>query len=647
MSSGNANATPGAASTGVAAVGTTRPAADPVPRRRPGRRTVLLVAAVVAVVAVPPLVSLLTLRTPRWYPIFDMAIIEISVRDVASARPPLVGLVGRLGTDLVPGHHPGPLGFYSLWPVHALAGGSAFALRLSAFVLTLITFGSSCWMASRRGGRSLVIGVGAVLALLVATYPAFLPVEPWNPYQPTFWWPVVLLGIWSVLDDDLVVLPLVVFAACLCAQTHISYLGLVGGMGALTGGVLAGRAVRRRSDRHELRRLVAWGGGSLALGFALWIPPLAQQLFGNNPNLSIIWHDFTDPSLAPIGLRRGTELMLIRMNPLELLRGRTETIIFGGHWLPGALLVLAWAATVPAAARLADRRIVRLDAVLGAALLLGVLSARSVHGLPYPYLFLWAWVLAAFMILAAAWTLREWGAAVRSRSGRPGDPAAFLGRAAPVVGLAALVAFSGVGTVRAPSMEPLGSRSAHALGGVVQPTIDALERGGRPGYGADGRYLVTWTDPMTVDGQGWGLVNELLRAGLDAAVPPSYARLLTGGRARRFSEATALVHLSVGPDIATWRACPGARMVAFHDPRTPAERAEARRLTTRAQARLREVGSGGLAPWVERAIPHIAFDPRLPADVRLALVRIVHLGFPLAVFTASPDVHCAAPASGR
>lgn len=588
-----------------------------------------------AILAVAPVVSLVVLRSPRWYPVFDLAMIEANVRDVAGAHPPLLGLTGRLGTFAEPGHHPGPLGFYALWPVYALAGGSSWALRLSSVVLTVTGVASAGWIAARRGGRRLVVGVGAAVAVLLAGYPATVPVEPWNPFQPVFWWPVVLLGVWSVLEDDLAVLPLTVFAASLCAQIHISYVGLVGGLGLLTVAVLAVRTFRRRADRAARTRLAGWTLGSAALGLLLWLPPIGQQLFGAEPNLSIIVRDFADPDLPPLGLRVGTEALLARMDPWKLAAGRTYDL-FGGSWLPGAALVIAWAASAVLARGLRDRRIVRLHTVLGVTLAAGVLSARSIHGMPYPYLFLWAWASAVLMILASAWTLSSWW---RSSGGDRGR--AVLGRVGPAAAAAlVLFAFTGVAVYRGARIHPAASDSSRALGRVASPAIESLERSAVPGLGRDGRYLVTWRDPMSIEGQGWGLANEMLRAGLDVGLPPVYARNLAGDRARTPSEATAVVHLSVGPDIETWRRCPAARELAHHDPRTRAERAETRRLTARAQARLREVGAGALAPGVESGIMKVGLDPRVPDDVRRDLVRIIGHGWPLAVFVAPPDVRC-------
>src|SRR5206468_2072071 len=70
--------------------------------------------------------------------------------------------------------------------------------------------------------------------------------EAWNPYMPMMWWVVFLLAVWSVLCDDLLMLPIAVFAGSFCAQTHIPYLGLVLGVSGFMTVVLAWRAWQRR-----------------------------------------------------------------------------------------------------------------------------------------------------------------------------------------------------------------------------------------------------------------------------------------------------------------------------------------------------------------------------------------------------------------
>src|SRR4029079_8670124 len=85
----------------------------------PGRRRVVVLVAF-ALVAIPLIVAVVALRSPRWYPIGDLAQTELRVRDVGTGNSPMIGLVGRLGTLTEPGSHPGPLSFWLLAPVFPL-----------------------------------------------------------------------------------------------------------------------------------------------------------------------------------------------------------------------------------------------------------------------------------------------------------------------------------------------------------------------------------------------------------------------------------------------------------------------------------------------------------------------------------------------
>jgi len=258
-------------------------------------------------------------------------------------------------------------------------------------------------------------------------------------------------------------------------------------------------------------------------------------------------------------------------------------------------------------------------------------------GLPYSYVFLWTWWPAVLMILASGWTAVAWWKVARPRS------AVRVGRAGAVVGAVALLAFTVVTTARVADMDPVSTRDGQALGGAARPAIRALRDDRIPGTGRDGRYLVTWTDPMQDPNQGWALVNEMARAGLDVGLPAGQAQYFPGRRLRTPAGATAIVHLSMGPDIEAWRACPDAREIAYHDPRSPAEAAESRRLAARARSRLREVGAADLAPRVDDALFRLRSDPRVPLDVALDLQRIVEIDFPRAVFTGPPDIRCPSP----
>ena len=90
-----------------------------------------------------------------------------------------------------------------------------------------------------------MVAVAALLALLAVGYGIGPLLEPWNPYLPMLWWVVVLLAVWSVLAGDIAGCPGGGRGASFCAQTHLPYLGLAGGLGVVVAVVLVLGAVRR------------------------------------------------------------------------------------------------------------------------------------------------------------------------------------------------------------------------------------------------------------------------------------------------------------------------------------------------------------------------------------------------------------------
>ena len=115
---------------------------------------------------------------------------------------------------------------------------------------------------------------------------------------------------------------------------------------------------------------------------------------------------------------------------------------------------------------------------------------------------------------------------------------------------------------------------------------------------------------------------------------------LAGVRSHRIldpSDASAEVHLAVGADIETWRARPGAREVAYVDPRSPAERVEYERLRRQAIRGLQAAGLVALVPAVDNSLFTTIIDSRVPERPRELMIRMRDLGLPTAVFVAPPD----------
>jgi hypothetical protein len=599
----------------------------PSRRRTAERRTALIVVGLTVMLAMPLVVALGVLRQPRWYPTLDLAWTELRVRDVSSSNPPLVGLAGRIGTG-AEGSHLGPLSFYAMWPFYRLFGAGTWALQAAAVSLHVVAMSAALWIAHRRGGVRLVLGVAVVLAVLIRAHGAGTLTEPWNPWLPLLWWMVFLLAVWSVVCDDLPLLPVAVFAGSFCMQTHIPYLGVTAGLGGLAVAAVALRGYTRRQDPAARRDVVRWAAIAAAVGVVVWLPPVIDQLTRSPGNLTVVRDHFSDPPEPPIGARQGIELLLVNLNPWRLVPHLVpDTWVLRQSLRPGSVLLAGWATTVVVAWRLRHRALLRLHLVLGTALVLAAVSMSRIFGFVWYYLVLWVWGIAVLMLLAVGWTV---GTLVGRRlRGRIRDRAATTATLA-LAGVTALSTL--LFTIDAAYVNPPAPELSRITAALATPTAAALDEGTAPGGGRDGRYLVTWDDPISLGSTGFGLLLELERRGFDVGAVEFYRVWATPHRVMGPAEATAEVHLAVGADIETWRAAPGAEQVAYVDPRSRAERAEYRRLRAHAVDALNAAGLADLAQGVDENLFTTSLDPRVPQQARDGIVRMLGLGLPSAVF---------------
>jgi hypothetical protein len=599
-------------------------------RARRGRASWLLIGVTV-VVAAPLVVALLAVRRPTWYPLFEMAMTELKVRDVASANPPLVGLSGRIGTPPNSGNHPGPLAYWFMWPVYRLFGASSWGLVAASVSVHITALASALWIAGRRGGVTLLLGTAAVLAVLVHALGTAVFIEAWNPYLPVLWWFVFLLGLWSVACGDVRLTPLTVFAGSLCAQTHLPYLVMTVALSAGVAAVAVTLALLRRrhpeasaavgsADRATTLR---WLVGAAGLGLLLWLPPLVDQVVNDPGNIRILVEHFSTSNEETIGLATGGTLLLERLNPVALLAGDTQIKGWtpGLPVLPGVLLLAAWAGAVVVSWHRRQTSLLRLHGVLAAAMVLGAVTASRIFGGTWNYLVLWMWPVGALVATATVWS---WGSLLSERlpTGRrvPATRAGMVVAVGVVAGWAAL----GVADATRAEVEEL-VRSAQ-VGELAPPTAAALVD--RP---VEDRYLVTWTDPTHFGIQGSGLLLELERRGFDVVVEPSKAHSMGDHRVAERHEVDAVVHLAVGPAIDHLRADPAAVELAATD-QAPALVAERQRLVDEVVTGLRAAGLDDLADQVLEQPVAAGSDPRFPIELRRSLDAAANIGYPVAVF---------------
>jgi hypothetical protein len=593
------------------------------------------------VLALPLLVAVVQMRQPTWRPVLDLAMTELRVRDVGTRHTPLIGLPGRIGQTLEEqGSHPGPLSFYALAPTYRLLGSSAWALQVATVVLHLAALATALALARRRGGPVLVGGVALAISLLVAGYGAGALTEPWNPYMPLIWWIVLLLAVWSVLSDDLVGLPVAVAAGSFCAQTHVPYLTMTVGLGALAAAWALWRfRAATGPDRRATIRWLAVAGG---LGVLLWLPPTVDQVVNDPGNYAKLVDHFTTPPdpETPIGMRAAADETLQRLDlwhltahqigePGLLTTGSPDR--FPSPWR-GAVLLLAWGGAAAAAALvLRDRRIVALHAVAGVGLLLGAFSISRIFGLTWYYLMLWVWAIAVLMAVATVWTAVAWWAG--ERPARRSPNLMVVGGALALLALVVTARTS----IDAVDAEQSDIQLSLVLDDLTDPTVEALERGEGVATGRDGRYLVDWQDALHIGSQGYGLMSELERAGFDTGLRPFWQVPATEHRTLEPEEATAQVVLVTGPALGEWRDRDDAVEVAHVDPRTPEDEVRFGELRAQVLTDLRAEGLDELLVDVDANLFGIAVHPEVPDVTRRLMDEMLHIGLPTSIFVAPPD----------
>lgn len=598
--------------------------------------------ALFAALGIPVLVALGVLLHPRWYPLNDAAQTEMRLRDVGTSHPPLVGFVGRLGSPSHLASHPGPLGFWLMWPVYRVFGETSWAMRAAAASVHLLAIAVILWISHRRAGMWLMAGMGAVVALLTRAYGASILTDSWNPYVPLLWWIVFLLATWSVISDDIVLLPIVVFAGSFCAQAHVGYVPLVAVLGASAVACSFRSAIVRRGEPRILSTWLRWAVIATVLAGVLWLPPLIEQVTRHPGNLTLLARTFRRPLEPPIGFGRAIRVLLIHLNPWTL--GTSQLVrTLGppsdanrgtaiGSVLPGFLLLVGWVLSALAAWRFRHRQLLRLHLLLAASLAVGAVAMSRISGLVWFYLVLWAWGITALMLLTVGWTAL---ASAHRMAGHSGRVLAAVGRTSAV---AAVVISTLLFALDASRIKTPDARASHAIGQVVAPTVAALSKSSVPGGGRRGRYLVTWGDPLYLGSQGWTLANELRRSGFEVGTLGIYhnAQMFYGRMSPR--RATGVVHLSVGPDIRTWKLNRDAVQVAYFDPRDDQEVAEFRRLELTLIDGLRRKRLSRLVPLITNGSPlFVAFDRHVPGSLRSKALRMTNLGLPIAVFVVPPD----------
>ncbi len=595
--------------------------------------------AVVFVLSLPLIIAGIVLHSEPWAPVYDMALIEQKVRDVGTLDTPLLGLIGRLGTPERPAAHPGPLGFFMLAPVYRILGGSAWALQASALFVNALAVSVAVFIAWRRRSAAVVCLTGVGLALLMQGYGPALLTEPWNPHLPVLWFAAFLAAVWAVACGDLAVLPIVVFAGSVCAQTHIPYVpvcGALGALAALVAVIFTARAANGSHERKQGKKALALGFGLL---FVLWLPPMIEEFHGSPGNATRLIRYFGDPENRPIGAGEALRLVFYRLNARCLIvdqwitpAGFSYPLRTPASPLASGITLSFWVACVLAGLVLRNRWLLALHGVVVVGIGVAILAASRIVGIHIGHVSYWTWGIAMLLVVACLASI----ACVIDRV-CPASVRLKLSRLAPALAVGAVL----LCTLRlgwaASDVRPSVYHQTRLTKALARETIDAILRRRGLATGRSGRYLVSWSDSMHAGALGIGLENELERAGFDAAYDTGLGALTGVRRTREYSWATARIHFASGAWIAEARRIPGAVEATAIDLRTAEEKAEAEKLRAAIIDALRVSGSQDLERIDYELFGALATDPPQHFFIMIAAGRLSEIGAPAAVFILPVD----------
>lgn len=401
-------------------------------------------------------------------PAADDALIAFNVRDVGHHLV-LVGLYSRFGW-----FHPGPLLFYLLAVPYHVLGSRAVGMQVGALMINAASIVGCLAVARRRGGTPAMVCTALVLALLTRSLGADVLRDPWTPYVAVLPLCLLVLLSWSLTDGDSICLPWAVVVASFVVQTHVGYAPVT--LAVLVWGtvVLVVGSVRRRRREHAS---VTWRPFLLAaaVGLVAWLPPLYDEVFTSDHNLSRLVRYFEHASRTA-GWRTAWRIMSVQLGAKpEWLFGARPPVLGGlapvsvGSAVPWTLVLGAGALAVGLVLR--HHALTRLVWTLAVATVSGTYAIGAIRGGTFVYLVRWAWVVGALWGLAVVWAAWLVLSTAATR--------AVAVRAALVV-FAGLTVLAGVEALQAVTIAGPQASEQSATRSVARQVVAHLPRGSGP-----------------------------------------------------------------------------------------------------------------------------------------------------------------------
>ncbi|HEV3168918.1 MAG TPA: hypothetical protein VGZ32_01190 [Actinocrinis sp.] len=425
--------------------------------------------ALIAICAALPfaLTAIVVLARPDTFVLRgDSAVIELAVRNAAEFAQQL-GPYSRFGWT-----HPGPLWFYALVPIYVLGGETAASLLASVEFLNAVFCVLIVLAAARRRVGS-AIGAAAAVLIFTLAAPNAVFAEIWNPYATVLPALLFLVLIARAADGSALWLLGALIVGSFLVQTHLgTALPVFACLIAVVLFMAISRAPtilrRLRSSRPRIRRsraLAAFAGTTIL--FAVWIPPLQDQLSGTR-NLTTIARFLKAIHKTGTGHTAAQGFALIERLAIPPSWSIDMVSVLTPHSVSAAVVcglcgvVLVNVAIAVVAWRCAAHVATYIAALAVLLVPLGIAAVVQIDGNLHNYLIAWFLAAPAATVLAACLLLAE----VRFRTAPRGRVAANVGSALAV----ALVLLTGTATA------VLVPRAGHSADCCTQNGILAADR---------------------------------------------------------------------------------------------------------------------------------------------------------------------------
>ena len=345
------------------------------------------------------------LARPPATAIRDHALMELRVRDVG-IYPVNLGLYSRDGWS-----HLGPLVFFTLVVPYRILGSSTSGMVVGALIVSGVSVVGMALIARRLGGTRAALTMLLLGSVVVRAMGADLVANPWVCFITVLPFGLFCCVMWALISGRAWALPLGVAVASWLVQTHVGYAPLTAPMLVIATIVLAVRAWRA-PDRELRSRTLRSAGLAIGVLAVAWALPIWDQLFGSgNLETAARWLTRADGGVHSVG--EGVRVVVGQFAAVpDWVTGTRRVATFDGATLLRTrllwpVLLIPFAAAMMFGWRRGMRAAVALGLVVGAGVILGIVSVARTVGTMYEYRLLWTWVLGALAFVVVLWVCWE------------------------------------------------------------------------------------------------------------------------------------------------------------------------------------------------------------------------------------------------